>query len=74
MELIVRASGLTKTYHRQDGTTVEAVRGIDLEIRRGEIRLRIVYEFSLKEFIWLSIQAAYRINYRFDMDRLINRE
>ncbi|MBK9123210.1 MAG: ABC transporter ATP-binding protein [Chloroflexi bacterium] len=37
MEPIVRASGLTKTYTRQDGTVVEAVRGIDLEIRKGEV-------------------------------------
>ena len=28
----------------------------------------------VKEFIWLSIQGGYRINYRFDMDRLINGE
>ena len=42
----------------------------DLEIRRGEIRLRLVYEFSLRNFIWMSIQAGYRINYRFDVDRL----
>lgn len=44
----------------------------DLEIRRGEIRLRVVYEFSLKNFIWMSIQAGYRINYRFDVDRLVS--
>lgn len=37
MESIVRASGLTKTYKRPDGSVVEAVRGIDLEIRRGEV-------------------------------------
>lgn len=42
----------------------------NLEIRRGEIRLRLVYEFSLKGFVWMSIQAGYRINYRFDVDKL----
>jgi hypothetical protein len=42
----------------------------DLEIRRGEIRLRLVYEFSIKDFVWMSVQAGYRINYRFDVDRL----
>ena len=50
------------------------MRDDELEIRRGEIRLRMVYEFSLKEFIWMSVQAGYRINYRFDMDRLIGGE
>lgn len=44
----------------------------DLEIRRGEIRLRLVYEFSLKNFIWMSIQVGYRFNYRFDVDRLVS--
>ena len=43
-----------------------------LEIRRGEIRVRGVYEFSLKNFIWMSIQAGYRINYRYDVDRLVS--
>ncbi|MGB1152235.1 MAG: hypothetical protein ACPG9B_05690 [Schleiferiaceae bacterium] len=42
------------------------LRDEDLEIRRGEIRVRAVYEFSLKNFIWMSIQAGYRINYRYD--------
>jgi hypothetical protein len=48
------------------------LRSENLEIRRGEIRLRIAYEFSLKEFIWMSVQAGYRVNYRFDVDRLRN--
>ena len=37
MEIIVQARGLTKTYTRADGTPVQAVKGIDLDIRRGEI-------------------------------------
>ena len=41
-----------------------------VEIRRGEARIRAVYEFSLKDFVWLSLQAGYRYNYRFDVDRL----
>ncbi|MEY3101795.1 MAG: hypothetical protein RL558_72 [Bacteroidota bacterium] len=44
----------------------------DLEIRRGEARFRMVYEFSLKDFIWLSVQAGYRLQYRFDVDRLVD--
>ena len=46
------------------------IRNEDLEIRRGEIRVRAIYEFSLKNFIWMSVQAGYRINYRYDVDRL----
>ena len=55
---------------RGDATASANLRNEDLEIRRGEIRLRMVYEFSLKDFIWMSIQAGYRINYRYDVDRL----
>ncbi len=51
-----------------------SIRNQNLEIRRAEIRLRLVYEFSLKDFLWMSIQAGYRINYRYDVDRLNNGE
>jgi hypothetical protein len=65
-----------QSYRMWNTSSVDAyqMRDDELEIRRGEIRLRMVYEFSLKEFIWMSIQAGYRINYRFDMDRLMNGE
>jgi len=42
----------------------------DLEIRRGELRFRFVYERSLKDFIWLSAQFGYRYNYSFNADQL----
>lgn len=48
------------------------LRGQDLEVRRGEARIRFVYEASVKEFIWLSVQAGYRVNYRYDVDRLVD--
>jgi len=34
----------------------------DSELRRGEARLRFTYEKSLSGFIWMSLQAGYRIN------------
>ena len=37
MDIMVEARDLTKTFKRPDGTEVQAVKGIDLEIRRGEI-------------------------------------
>jgi ABC-2 type transport system ATP-binding protein len=37
VESIVEASNLVKTYKRNDGTEVQAVKGIDLNIRKGEI-------------------------------------
>ena len=48
----------------------ETLRPEDLEIRRGEIRLRMEYQFSVKDFLWVSAQAGYRINYRYHSDRL----
>ena len=48
------------------------IRDEDLEIRRGEVRIRAVYEFSLKNFVWMSVQAGYRVNYRYDVDRLVD--
>ncbi|GMR10962.1 MAG: linearmycin resistance ATP-binding protein LnrL [Anaerolineae bacterium] len=37
MELMIETHDLAKTYKTADGEEVQAVRGIDLEIRRGEI-------------------------------------
>ena len=37
MELMIETHDLAKTYESADGKEVQAVRGIDLEIRRGEI-------------------------------------
>lgn len=37
MDAIVEVKGLKKTFRRPDGTEVEAVKGIDLTIDRGEI-------------------------------------
>lgn len=41
----------------------------NLELRRSEIRPRITYERSLYQFIWLSVQLGYRINYNFNVDQ-----
>jgi hypothetical protein len=38
------------------------------ELRRGEARLRFTYEKSLSGFIWMSLQAGYRINTAFNLD------
>ena len=37
MQLMVEARNLRKTYRRPDGSIIEAVKGVDLEIRQGEI-------------------------------------
>jgi hypothetical protein len=40
------------------------------ELRRSEIRLRVSYERSLSGFVWVAVQAGYRLNFRFDVDEL----
>lgn len=52
-----------RLYHQE-------LRSRDLEIRRGELRFRVMYETSLINFIWLSAQVGYRVNYSFHVDRL----
>lgn len=41
----------------------------DLELRRSEIRARVTYEKLLTGFVWLTVQAGYRINYNFNIDK-----
>lgn len=40
----------------------------NIELRRSELRPRITYEFSVYNFIWISVQAGYRINFRYNLD------
>lgn len=40
------------------------------ELRRSELRIRGVYEQSIKGFIWISVQAGFRYNYEFNTDEL----
>ena len=41
----------------------------DLELRRSELRLRATWDHALSSQIWLSVQAGYRYNWSFDVDR-----
>lgn len=41
----------------------------NLELRRSEIRPRITYERAITDFIWISAQVGYRINYNFNIDK-----
>jgi hypothetical protein len=41
-----------------------------LEIRRGELRFRLDYQFQLSGFFWAGIQGGMRMNYSYDADYL----
>lgn len=38
----------------------------DVALRRGELKPRITFEKQLAGFVWLSVQAGMRVNWRFD--------
>jgi hypothetical protein len=38
------------------------------ELRRSELRFRAVWETSMYQFIWMSLQAGYRYGYSFNLD------
>lgn len=42
----------------------------NIQLQRSEIRPRLTYEFSIYNFIWLSIQAGYRVGYKFNVDNV----
>ena len=44
----------------------------DVYLRRGELKPRITYERQIKDFVWLSVQAGLRYNWRFDAYRAQN--
>ncbi|WP_026999604.1 DUF6268 family outer membrane beta-barrel protein [Eisenibacter elegans] len=39
-----------------------------LELRRAEVRIRFTYEFAVKNYYWMSLQAGYRLNWSFEVD------
>ncbi len=41
-----------------------------LEIRRGEMRWRLMWQRQLAGFVWLQAQAGYRINWSYEADEL----
>lgn len=40
------------------------------ELRRSELRIRLDYQRSIKNFTWLGVQLGYRYNWAFDVDEL----
>jgi hypothetical protein len=57
-----------QSYHLGNRTNTPSLS--NLELRRGELRIRAIYERSISGFIWLSAQAGFRYNYSFNVDRL----
>lgn len=51
-----------------NAATGGASRFEDVELRRSEIRLGLSYNRGINDFIWIGLQAGYRINYQFNLD------
>ncbi|MFN5621248.1 MAG: hypothetical protein ACK478_08090 [Flavobacteriales bacterium] len=56
-----------------EGNSYRVLRGdasnpIGYELRRSELRFRAVWETSMYQFIWMSLQAGYRYGYSFNLD------
>jgi len=56
-----------------EGNSYRVLRGdvnndLGYELRRGELRFRAVWETSMYQFMWMSLQAGYRYGYSFNMD------
>jgi hypothetical protein len=60
--------------HRFNNISERYGSGNSIELRRGEIKARIDYQFQVSGFFWASIQAGYRINYSFHIDALASGE
>ena len=54
-----RINGVSETLNNQS-----------LEIRRGEMRWRAMWQRQLSGFVWLQAQAGYRINWSYNADAL----
>ncbi|MEM8895357.1 MAG: hypothetical protein AAGC88_12315 [Bacteroidota bacterium] len=46
----------------------ETARFDPFELRRSEIRLGLTYSRGLNDFVWMSVQVGYRINWQFNVD------
>jgi hypothetical protein len=40
----------------------------DVELKRSELRFRLSFERSVKDFIWFHVQAGFRYNYLYNLD------
>lgn len=59
-----------QSYRLNNNSNVDWYGTDFVELRRSELRFRLVYERSIYNFIWISAQAGYRVNYLFDLDQL----
>ena len=62
------------SYRLNNGGYFDFLQGNEVHVRRSELRFRFVYERSLYNFIWLSFQGGYRVNYLFEVDEFGDRD
>jgi hypothetical protein len=57
------------TYRISNDENIYNLSYNDLELRRSELRLRATWEHAITSQVWFSVQAGYRYNWSFDVDR-----
>jgi hypothetical protein len=57
-----------QSYRLGNGSDFAGTRLQSPELRRSELRIRLTYEVSVYNFMWLSVQAGYRYNWLFSVD------
>jgi hypothetical protein len=57
------------SYRFQQAESLGFIGSNGFELRRSELRFRMVYECSLKGFVWMSIQTGVRLNYSYQVDQ-----
>jgi hypothetical protein len=69
----ISARSIVMLGYELEGNSYRVLRGdasnnLGYELRRSELRFRAVWETSLYQFIWMSVQAGYRYGYSFNLD------
>lgn len=55
-----------QTYHMASLRGEQGI--ISPELRRSELRIRLTFERSIKDFVWVSVQTGLRYNWAFNLD------
>jgi hypothetical protein len=66
--------GITNFNERAQNSSLAAsspslLNAQDVQLRRSGIRAGLRYQQALSGFIWLSVEAGYRINYSYNVDQ-----
>ncbi len=56
------------TYRLNQMSDEFSEENVDLELRRSELRFRLIYDHAITRLLWFSVQAGLRYNWQFNVD------